>query len=93
MDAGGSSGSSGSSVWAVRKTVLSLLKLCLSVVGCEGEVRTGVKRGLGYYVEDGFEVWAKDLQIAGGGRYPEGIGWAIGIDRLLLVSQVEPAPK
>jgi hypothetical protein len=23
-------------------------------------------------------------QVAGGGRYPEGIGWAIGLDRLLL---------
>jgi hypothetical protein len=23
-------------------------------------------------------------QIAGGGRYAEGIGWAIGLDRLLL---------
>jgi histidyl-tRNA synthetase len=23
-------------------------------------------------------------QVAGGGRYAEGVGWAIGIDRLLL---------
>jgi histidyl-tRNA synthetase len=47
-----------------------------------------VKRGLNYYVEDGFEVEVPSLgaqkQIAGGGRYKEGIGWAIGVDRLLL---------
>jgi histidyl-tRNA synthetase len=47
-----------------------------------------VKRGLGYYIEDGFEARSPQLgaqqQIAGGGRYAEGIGWAIGLDRLLL---------
>lgn len=47
-----------------------------------------VKRGLGYYTEDGFEAHAdisgKEMQIAGGGRYKEGIGWAIGVERLLL---------
>lgn len=50
-----------------------------------------VKRGLAYYVEDGFEVECKDLgaqkQIAGGGRYAEGVGWAIGLERLLLAQQ------
>jgi len=47
-----------------------------------------VVRGLGYYQENGFEVECDKLgsqkQIAGGGRYKEGVGWAIGIDRLLL---------
>jgi len=47
-----------------------------------------VKRGLHYYVEDGFEASVESLgaqkQIAGGGRYAEGIGWAIGVDRMLL---------
>jgi histidyl-tRNA synthetase len=50
--------------------------------------KESVKRGLSYYIEDGFEVEVEKLgaqkQIAGGGRYAEGIGWAIGIDRLML---------
>lgn len=49
-----------------------------------------VKRGLSYYVEDGFEVECESLgaqkQIAGGGRYDCGIGFAIGIDRLMLAN-------
>ena len=47
-----------------------------------------VKRGLDYYVEDGFEVECPSLgaqkQVLGGGRYDCGIGFAWGIDRLLL---------
>lgn len=50
-----------------------------------------VTRGLGYYLEDGFEVECQNLgaqkQIAGGGKYDEGVGWAIGIDRLILALQ------
>lgn len=47
-----------------------------------------VKRGLGYYLANGFEVECESLgaqkQIAGGGTYQEGVGWAIGIDRLMI---------
>ena len=47
-----------------------------------------VKRGLSYYTEDGFEAVCESLgaqkQVAGGGRYEGGIGWAVGVDRLLL---------
>lgn len=50
-----------------------------------------MKRGLTYYVDDGFEAECEKLgaqkQIAGGGRYAEGIGWAIGVDRLLLATK------
>tara|TARA_Y100001960_G_scaffold194919_1_gene204040 strand:- start:4045 stop:4620 length:576 start_codon:yes stop_codon:yes gene_type:complete len=50
-----------------------------------------VTRGLGYYLEDGFEVECQNLgaqkQIAGGGKYEEGVGWAIGVDRLILALQ------
>lgn len=50
-----------------------------------------VKRSLSYYVEDGFEASVDYLgaqkQVAGGGRYAEGIGWAIGVDRLMLAQQ------
>lgn len=55
------------------------------------ELKANVKRGLSYYVEDGFEAEVPSLgaqkQIAGGGRYAEGIGWAIGVDRLLLAME------
>ena len=54
-----------------------------------------MRRGLAYYTEDGFEAGCSRLgaqkQIAGGGRYAEGIGWAIGLDRLALaLSPGEP---
>lgn len=47
-----------------------------------------VVRGLGYYIEDGFEIECDKLgaqkQIVGGGIYNEGVGWAIGVERLLM---------
>ena len=47
-----------------------------------------VKRGLDYYLEEGFEIRCKQLgaqeQICGGGSYERGIGFAIGFDRLML---------
>jgi histidyl-tRNA synthetase len=68
--------------------VVKLLEDCLREVGVDYVLKDSVKRGLTYYVEDGFEIECAQLgaqkQIAGGGRYAEGIGWAIGIDRLLL---------
>jgi len=58
--------------------------------GINYNFNNSVKRGLSYYVEDGFEVECPELgaqkQIAGGGRYEEGIGWALGVDRLMLLS-------
>lgn len=52
------------------------------------EVNTSAKRGLAYYVGDGFEISCPELgaqkQVCGGGSYAEGIGFAIGIDRLTL---------
>ncbi len=66
----------------------NLLRECLDGFGIEYDFNDSVKRGLTYYVEDGFEVEYSKLgaqkQIAGGGRYNEGIGWAIGVDRLML---------
>lgn len=51
-------------------------------------ISKSVKRGLDYYVEDGFEVECEKLgaqkQIMGGGRYESGIGFAFGVDRLIL---------
>jgi histidyl-tRNA synthetase len=71
-----------------RDEVLELLRRVMDASGVSYVLNDAVKRGLSYYVEDGFEVVCDQLgaqkQVAGGGRYAEGIGWAIGVDRLLL---------
>lgn len=72
-----------------RQTCLELLVRCLEAVGLRDfVVSASVKRGLAYYTEDGFEIECPSLgaqkQVAGGGRYREGVGWAIGLERLLL---------
>lgn len=51
-------------------------------------------RGLDYYKEGkGFEITCPQLgaqkQVVGGGEYPGGVGFAIGIDRLLLLNKNE----
>ena len=65
-----------------------LLKQCLDTVGVQYEFCDSVTRGLSYYVNNGFEVECACLgaqkQVAGGGRYAEGVGWAIGVERLQL---------
>jgi len=47
-----------------------------------------VKRGLDYYIEEGFEIRCQQLgsqeQVCGGGSYKRGVGFAIGFDRLML---------
>jgi histidyl-tRNA synthetase len=72
-----------------REEAIQVLRSCLDLFPVQYELKESVKRGLSYYVEDGFEVEVASLgaqkQIAGGGRYAEGIGWAIGLDRLLVV--------
>jgi histidyl-tRNA synthetase len=71
-----------------RAEVEALLTRALDATGVRYDLEREVKRGLGYYVEGGFEARCRSLgaqqQIAGGGRYAEGVGWAIGLDRLLL---------
>lgn len=68
--------------------VIDLLKMCLDSFNLNYDFVPAVKRGLTYYTGDGFEVECQSLgaqkQVAGGGRYGEGIGWAIGVDRLIL---------
>jgi len=55
----------------------------------EFDVNEAAKRGLAYYVGDGFEISCPKLgaqkQVCGGGSYKEGIGFALGIDRLMLL--------
>ena len=71
-----------------RVEVERLLANILDELGVDYALDRAVKRGLAYYTEDGFEARCESLgaqkQIAGGGRYAEGIGWAIGLERLLL---------
>lgn len=74
-----------------KEEVVKILKDCIALFPVECQFKDAVKRGLTYYVEDGFEVEIESLgaqkQVAGGGRYAEGIGWAIGLDRLLVALQ------
>lgn len=76
-----------------KDEAVETLKKCLNAVNVPYRFVPQVKRGLTYYVEDGFEVECESLgaqkQIAGGGRYKQGIGWAIGIDRLMLAKEGE----
>lgn len=55
------------------------------------EVNEVAARGLAYYVGAGFEISCPALgaqkQVCGGGTYAEGAGFALGIDRLMLVAQ------
>lgn len=71
-----------------KKECIDILFKCLDLFDINYEFDESAKRGLTYYVEDGFEVRVEKLgaqkQIAGGGRYAEGIGWAIGLERLIL---------
>ena len=62
----------------------------VSTITKEYEVNAAVKRGLAYYTQDGFEISCPSLgaqkQVCGGGRYEEGIGFALGVDRLMLLA-------
>lgn len=74
---------------AYKAEAMALLRKALNTFnGLEYEFRNSVKRGLGYYLEDGFEVECQNLgaqkQIAGGGSYDSGVGFAIGVERVLL---------
>lgn len=78
-----------------RNEVIDLLRQCLDQSGVDYRLVETVTRGLGYYVEDGFEAEVDSLeaqkQIAGGGRYEEGVGFAIGLDRLIIGRENEAA--
>ena len=74
----------------------NLAGLAAALVGVfthEYTVNQGVTRGLGYYTAGtGFEIEASELgsskQVVGGGTYDGGIGFAVGVDRLLELLQV-----
>ena len=65
-------------------TLISLAKSLVNLTGIDITIDNNVTRGLDYYKDGkGFEIRTSDLQIVGGGEYDGGIGFAIGIDRLI----------
>ena len=78
----------------INPTEIGMLPLLASdlitTVTKEFDINFNVTRGLDYYKEGkGFEIVCEQLgsskQICGGGEYEGGIGFAIGIDRLLNI--------
>ena len=74
-----------------------LLRECLDSTGVYYEWDDEVVRGLSYYSRNGFEarspVLGAQQQIAGGGSYENGCGWAIGMDRLIIAKVNYRTPK
>jgi histidyl-tRNA synthetase len=69
----------------------NLVSLAERMVGLKTgkyNVARSVKRGLSYYTGEGFEISVPALgaqkQVVGGGSYKQGVGFAIGFDRLML---------
>ena len=72
----------------IRSTLIDLAKQMVSCQTKNYEVTRSIKRGLSYYTEEGFEISVPELgpqnQVVGGGAYNQGIGFALGFDRLML---------
>ena len=72
-----------------------MTKIAIELVGLvtdRYEVNSDVVRGLDYYKEGkGFEITCHELgsskQVCGGGEYEGGSGFAIGVDRILLLKK------
>lgn len=73
---------------AYEEECKALLRACMAKIGAEYTFDDEAVRGLSYYSRNGFEAACPNLgaqkQVAGGGVYAEGCGWAIGVDRLVL---------
>lgn len=64
----------------------------VSIVTDEYETNYNVTRGLDYYINGkGFEILCKKLgsskQVCGGGDYEGGVGFAIGVDRIMNLNK------
>lgn len=72
----------------MKEELIALSSELISLRCDNFQIDKSVKRGLSYYTEDGFEIRVESLgaqkQILGGGKYKQGIGFAIGFDRLML---------
>ena len=71
-----------------RESLETLARAIVERLGVDYEWNGTAKRGLAYYIEDGFELSVPSLvaqkQVIGGGAYTEGIGFAVGVDRIAL---------
>ena len=74
-----------------RRELIELAERMIVPFEPEYRLAPQVKRGLAYYIQDGFEITSPRLgaqqQLLGGGGYERGIGFAIGVDRLGLAAQ------
>lgn len=73
-----------------KEELIELSETLVNIVVDNIEIDCNATRGLDYYKEGkGFEIRCPELgsskQVCGGGSYSGGIGFAIGIDRLLLL--------
>ena len=76
-----------------REELITLASVMISRVTDDYRVDRNVSRGLDYYKDGrGFEIVCEGLgsskQVCGGGEYDGGIGFAIGIDRILLLTNL-----
>jgi histidyl-tRNA synthetase len=74
----------------LNELILLAQNLIVTILPDQLTINRNVTRGLDYYEEGkGFEITYEPLgaqkQICGGGRYTNGIGFAIGLDRMLEV--------
>lgn len=75
-----------------RADLISLAEKMISLITIEYSVNVEATRGLDYYENGkGFEISCDALgaqkQICGGGAYAGGIGFAIGVDRMLTIGK------
>ena len=84
------------------------VRALLDAAGAPYEVDSALVRGLDYYTRTVFELESERLgaqaALGGGGRYDRlveelggpptpGVGWAAGVERILLASRDEPEPQ
>lgn len=71
-----------------KELLIDIANEMVKLKATDGVVNYSIRRGLDYYVEEGFEISCQQLgsqkQVCGGGAYKQGIGFAIGFDRLML---------
>lgn len=71
-----------------KQEQIELSKKLVGLKTNDFELNDSAKRGLSYYTAEGFEIAVPTLgaqkQVMGGGQYKQGIGFAIGFDRLML---------
>ena len=72
----------------IREQLIAIAEKMVALKTKDYDVAKSVKRGLDYYTAEGFEITVSKLgaqkQVVGGGAYKQGVGFAIGFDRLML---------